>query len=162
MKKFILLALVVLASAAQAAEVVVMEASLSLVNESRALVDTRFYMDTKTGEGFVKATVAEERFNRFPQEWCSYDPYGRCIPQNRFPQPTLETVFSDSKKIDGLMLMGDQAVYHSAEGNVVCGTMGVSRILKVPTLYLSGNCKLESSIVKDGFNRKLVIKLKTK
>jgi hypothetical protein len=72
--------------------------------------------------------------------------------------PTQVLVFSGLKKIDGLMLMGDQAVYHSAQGNIVCGTMGESRVLKVPTLYLSGNCSLSSKIT----GNKLTVTLTTK
>lgn len=158
MKKFILLALIVASSIVNAAEVVVMEANLPVSSGMRSLVDSRFYMDTKTGEGFVKAAVSEERMEYPGGYWCSYDPYGRCIPTSRGPVMTHVQVFKASKKIEGLMLMGDQAIYHSAEGNVVCGTMGVSRIFKVPTLYLSGNCKLVSSIV----NNKLTVTLKTK
>jgi hypothetical protein len=164
MKKFILLALVLVSSVVHAAEVVVMEAELPMMNETRALHDTRFYMDTKTGEGYVKAAVSEERYTDFPGQWgCSYDPYGRCIPTSRQPMPTQVMVFSGSKKVEGLMLMGDQAVYQSAAGNVVCGTMGVSRVFKIPTLYLSGNCSLSSTIVRvNGMSRKLVVTLKTK
>lgn len=162
MKKFILLALIVASSIVNAAEVVVMEANLPIMSGARSLTDARFYMDTKTGEGFVKAAVTEERMEYPGGTWCSYDPYGRCIPTSRFPQPVPYQVFSASKKIEGLMLMGDQAIYHSAEGNVVCGTMGESRIFHIPTLYLSGKCTLSSRIVRDGAGNKLVVTLKTK
>jgi hypothetical protein len=164
MKKFILMALA-FSSLAHAAEVVVLDANLPIINDARALTDARFFMDTKTGEGFVQAAVSEERYTMpFPGGYgCSYDQYGRCYPgPNRMPMPTQVEVYSASKKIDGLMLMGDQAVYHSAQGNIVCGTMGVSRVFRVPTLYLSGDCKLSSKIVRDGANTKLIVTLKTK
>lgn len=161
MKKFILGALVMAASVVNAAEVVVLEANLPNNIGARTLVDTKFYMDTKTGEGFVKATVSEERYDYFPRTWCTYDPYYRCHTRT-VPQPTQYTIFSDKVKVDNLVLMGDDAVYQGEEGNVVCGTMGKSRVFKVPTLYLSGNCKLSHSIRYENGNRKLTVTLKTK
>jgi hypothetical protein len=164
MKKFLVAFLVLASMAVNAAEVVVLEAELPVINRAGALVDTRFYMDLKTGEGFVKAAVSEQRYTDFPgNTWCSYDQWGRCIPNQRpFPTPIQVLVFSDTVKVEGLMLMGDQAVYTGAEGNVICGTIKPSRILKVPTLYLSGNCDLDGKIVKNGNNSKLVVTLKTK
>lgn len=162
MKNFILAAFVLASSAVNAAEVVIVDANLPVINEARALVDTRFFMDTKTGEGFVKVAVSEERFTHFPHNICTYDQYGRCFPSNHRPMPTQVMVYSDTVKVDGLMLMGDQAVYQSAEGNVVCGTMGLSRVFKVPTLYLSGNCSLSADIVRTRHSSKIVVKLKTK
>lgn len=162
MKKIIFAVLMVFTLVAHAAEVVVLEEDLPYLNEARALSDSRFYMDTKTGEGFVKASVLEERYVQFPgQTWCSYDYWGRCIPSRR-PHSTQVMVYSKTTKIEGLMLMGDQAVYQGAQGNVICGTMGSSRIFKVPTLYLSGNCKLSSQIIRNGLNSKLIVTLKTK
>jgi hypothetical protein len=155
MKKFMILALALITSFANASSVVVMEAELPVTN-GQNLVDTRFFMDTKTGEGFVKAVVSEVRYT-WPN-WCPHDPYGRCFPQDQRPMPTQVMIFNGSKKIDGLMLMGDQAVYQSAQGNIVCGTMGISRIFKVPTLYLSGNCSLSSKIS----GKKLTVTLTTK
>lgn len=163
MKKFILGALVLVSSVVNAAEVVVLESKLPYVQQNRAFVETRFYMDTKTGEGYVKAAVNEERFDNFPGTgWCSYDPYGRCYPGPHTTQRRIVQIFSDKVKVEGLVLMGDQAVYQSAEGNVVCGTMGVSRVFKVPTLYLSGNCKLSGAISREGRDQILVVKLITK
>jgi hypothetical protein len=157
MKKFMILALTLVTSIANAASVVVMEADLPLTT-GMTLSNTRFYMDTKTGEGFVKALVSETRYTWTGNGWCTLDPYNRCFPHHNQPMPTQVLVFSGLKKIDGLMLMGDQAVYHSAQGNIVCGTMGESRVLKVPTLYLSGNCSLSSKIT----GNKLTVTLTTK
>ena len=78
MKKFILAALFLVSSMAFASETVVLEAQLPILT-GRPLIDSKFYMDTKTGEGFVKASVAEERMDPFPQPWCHYDQWGRCI-----------------------------------------------------------------------------------
>ncbi len=158
MKKFILAALVVVASVAQAAEVVVLEANLSVVPRGPEVASSKFYMDTKTGEGFVKASVSEEITTWTTTTWCTSS-YCTTHP---VPTRTLNQIFSETVKIEGLTLMGDDAVYQGAEGNVVCGTMRPSRIFRVPTLYLSGNCKLESKILRSGLSGKLVVTLRTK
>jgi hypothetical protein len=162
-KNFILAVFALASICAHAGEVTVLEAELSNYAYARAVSEARFFMDTTTGEGFVKAQVYEERFSDFPgNTWCSYDRYGNCIPHRQMPAPVQVLVYAKTQKVEGLMLMGDQAVYQGEQGNVVCGTMKPSRILKVPTLYLSGNCKLNSKIVKNGMNSKLIVTLKTK
>ena len=57
---------------------------------------------------------------------------------------------------------GDDVIYQGAEGDVVCGTMGRSRVFRVPTFYLSGKCDLEGTIVKENGMNKLSVKFKTK
>lgn len=158
MKRFILLALVIVSSVVNASETVVLEATLPIMSQGRATADSRFYMDTKTGEGFVKASVAEERYVTFPGPICHYDQWGRCIPTYNYPRTEYVTVYSDTVKVPGLMMNGDDAVYSAAEGNIVCGTIKPSRIFKVPTLYLSGKCTLVERLS----NNKLTIILKTK
>ena len=162
MKKLILGILVLAASVVNAAEVVVTESTIPY-SRGRTFVESRFFMDTKTGEGFVKVSVNEEIFDYYnPGGWCNYDPYGRCYPGPHTSQRRIVQIFSDKVKVEGLMLMGDQAVYQGAEGNVVCGTMGVSRVFKVPTLYLTGNCKLSGVIRREGRDNKVQVKLITK
>jgi hypothetical protein len=158
MKKIMLAALLLVASAAQAAEVVVLEANLPVVSRGREFVSTKFHMDTKTGEGFVKATVIEEVTIWINETWCT----PQFCQTRPVPQTTISQIFVDTKKIEDLVLMGDQAVYQGTDGNVVCGTMRPSRIFRVPTLYLSGNCSLESKIERSGVAAKLVVTLRTK
>ncbi|MFL5785615.1 MAG: hypothetical protein ACJ76H_13450 [Bacteriovoracaceae bacterium] len=43
-----------------------------------------------------------------------------------------------------------------------CGKMGISRILKIPTLYLNGNCKLVDKIVRVDGEPRLQVKVITK
>lgn len=156
MKKFIIAALVLCTSMVYAAEVTVMEENITGIDSFRSMVDARFHMDQKTGEGFVKVTVTEERMvngGMFCDQW------GRCYPRH-MPMPTV--VFEDSAKIEGLMLMGDKVMYHGAEGDVDCGKMGVSRVFKRPTIYLNGNCKLSGRVSGNWHNSKVVVVLKTK
>lgn len=158
MKRFIFAALVIVSSIVNASETVVLEATLPIMSQGRAMADSKFYMDTKTGEGFVKASVAEERLVRWPSPICHYDQWGRCIPTYNYPRTEYVTVYADTVKVPGLMMNGDDAVFSAPEGNIVCGTIKPSRVFKVPTLYLSGNCKLVEKIS----NNKLTITLKTK
>ncbi len=158
MKKFMLAALVVVASVAQAAEVVVLEADLPVVARGREFATAKFLMDTKTGEGFVKASVTEEVTIWTTETWCT----PQFCQSGPVARTSVDQVYAGSTKIANLVLMGDDAVYQGAEGNVVCGTMKPSRIFRVPTLYLSGKCKLETQILRTGLSGKLVVTLRTK
>lgn len=145
MKKFFLAALALTASTVYAEQIVVMEAKITSSWGSNLDVQTNFYMDQATGQGYVKARV-NQIVRTHPREG----------------GPNHVTVFSDKVSVPNLVLMGNDAVYQGAGGNVVCGTMGVSRVFKVPTLYLSGNCVLSSVILRDGRKNKLVVSLTTK
>lgn len=143
MKKFILAALALTASTVYAEQVVVMQTNVPVVNNGVSEVTTYFHMDRTTGQGYVAAKVVESAY------------YG--------DGPTYMSVFSDKVSVPGLVLMGDQAVYQGADGNVVCGTMGVSRVLRKPTFYLSGKCSLSSVLLNDGGrNKKLIVTLSVK
>lgn len=61
---------------------------------------------------------------------------------------TTTTSRSFEKVVSDLSLNGD-VLELNVDGNVVnCGTMGVTRVFKVPTLYLSGNCEVVAKRVK--------------
>lgn len=147
MKKLILATLALTASTVFASEVVVLDKDVRYYNDTHFQVGTRFYMDQESGQGYVKAFVSERRshYRGRGDFEISYYP-----------------LLSETVKVEGLVLMGDQAVYQGAEGNVVCGTMGVSRVFKVPTLYLTGNCKLSGAIRREGRDNKVLVKLITK
>lgn len=161
MKKFIVLALALVSSVAAASEVVtVLEADLSVAPYERTSVDTRFYIDQTTGEGFAKVSVAGTRY--IYQDYCDYDHYGRCFPRNRGPIPVQYPIYENTVKIEGLMLMGDKVVFHGANGDVECGTMGESRVFRIPTLYLSGKCDLQGRLSRNNRVSTLNVVLKTK
>lgn len=44
----------------------------------------------------------------------------------------------------------------------VCGKMGLSRVLKVPTFFMNGKCKLVHKMTRVNGERKLLVKLVTK
>lgn len=156
MKKLFIAALVLCSTLVHASEVTVFEAAIYLGPSFRTYVDTSFQMNTTTKEGFVQVSVIEERpgmANGY------YDSMGRWLPYN---QPTHFTILSEKVKVENLVLDGNRVVYHSEEGEVECGTLGVSRVLKKPTIYLSGKCELEGTIIRGRHDQKVVVKLKTK
>lgn len=148
MKKLIMAVLALSASTVFASEVVVLEKDVRYYNDTHFQVGTRFYMDQESGQGYVKAFVSERRSH--------YRGRGES-------EVSYYTLLSETVKVEGLMLMGNQAVYQGAEGNVVCGTMGTSRVFKVPTLKLTGNCNLDATFVKGNRGTgKLTVTLQTK
>lgn len=164
MKKIIFLAMILAASFAQANELTVLESDVNVMS-FRALSDARFQIDQDTQEGFVKVIVSEER------PVIDYNGGGLPGPfpggYNPFPQwnptPMMVAVFEKTVKVDGLMLMADKVIYHAKEGSVECGTMGVSRIFKRPTIFLSGKCVLSTSLKQLSRRKfKVVVTLKTK
>lgn len=174
MKKLFAIALLALGSTlAQAAEVTVLDTEIALRRGFFTTdADAKFQMDKTTGEGFVKVSVNQERtiviHNPYPSPFPGgYYPGGYPYPYpypGRFPQTTTERyrVFDDTVKVDGLSLVDDKVIYQGVEGEVECGTLGVSRVFKVPTLYLNGNCKLTARVVDVNTNPRVVVKLTTK
>lgn len=148
MKKLIIAALALSASSVFAAQVVVMDTEVRLHRETDHKVISKFYVDQQTGQGFVKASVLERRvLNR-----------GRGDRNIQYVE-----IFSNTEEVPGLMMFEDKLVYQAPEGEVVCGTMKDSRILRIPTLYLSGACKLSNSLVKTrAKTRQLTVTLTTK
>jgi hypothetical protein len=175
MKTFILALLVLATTAVGAAEITVLDTQIPMLR-GRTSVDTKFYIDQNSHEGFAKVTVTEEEYithypTGFCDDWGYGGGYGRRHPgdyygnrygrygHNRcFPRTTTiqRTVLEEKVKIDGLVLEGTKVMYNGADAVVECGNMGVSRVLKVPTFYLSGKCKLEGRI----FGNKVQVKFK--
>lgn len=172
MKTLLALFVVISTTLAFAAEVPVLDTEIRLNrNFYRTDVDARFQMDTSNGEGFVKVSVSQERtvviYNRFPSPYPGHYPFpgGRYpYPDHRFPETRTERlrVFEDMVRVEGLSLVGDKVIYQGEEGEVDCGTLGVSRVFKVPTIYLTGNCKLTARVVETSSQSRVVIKLITK
>jgi hypothetical protein len=162
MKKLLFSVLLLAVSLVNAAEIRVLEAELPHRSFMQARVNAHFYMDMNTHEGFVTVQVTEQVPDFGRSGYCDMDPHGnRCVPHGH-PQPNRIQIFSQKVKVDGLMLMGDKVIYHGAEGDVVCGTMGVSRVFKRPTIYLSGKCILSGKIVGRRSNSRVIVDLHTK
>jgi hypothetical protein len=174
MKKLILVIIALASSMVHAADLVtVLEADLPYLRTGRASADSRFHIDTDTKEGFVKVEVSElETIYTRPMGCGGYygprGPRGPRMPRGpRYcpPMPTTvqRTVFQTTVKIENMILVDKQVIYQGTEGEVVCGTMGTSRVMRVPTLYLSGNCELTSRVLHGGrYGSRVVVTLKTK
>lgn len=141
MKFMILLGLFSLTSMLHASEVTVLESTLTRLENSYQSVSARFQVNQKTGQGFVEVTVVENRYtggHHYPGPgWGGRHPIPQTVPA---------VVYQNKVAVEGLMLMGDKLTYHDVSGDVDCGTLGLSRIFKRPTIYLTGNCKLTGKV----------------
>lgn len=131
--------------------------STSVFAESVTLLDTRigtsfgytrasakFFMDTDTGIGYARIIVTETERNPFPPGRTICDQFG-CYPAP-IPTPIQRTILSEQVMIPGLTLEDNQMIYRADDREINCGRLGVSRVLRRPTLYLSGKCELNSDI----------------
>ena len=169
--KTLIIASVVLASSAfaQASDVTILSTNLP-ATRGYTSVDTKFFVDTEMKEAFAKINVDEQVTVMVRDCSGGYGPgprpgpgpgypgrYCRTIPQTQY-----RTLFSDKVKIEGMTMNGDDVIYQSAEGDVVCGTMGRSRVFRIPTFYLSGKCDLVGSIVRENGGNKVSVRFVTK
>lgn len=162
MKKLIF-AMLISVSSAFAAEVVVMDIpardlrgatevdSKFVVNEELGTVSARMdALQTITqcmGGGYYGGGYGRGGY---------YGPYYGPGYRNCFT--TTRTIMTMTEEVPGMTVV-DKVV--SLDG-VVCGKMGISRILKLPTLYLNGKCKLSEKIVRVNGEKRLIVKVTTK
>lgn len=162
MMKFIVSALFLICASAQAVELKVLDSEIPGLRWSKRLhVSTSFYVDQVTNEGFAKVVVTKERFHVGPNGCVN----SVCAPGPIDYGPQYELVYSDLVKVEGLTLVDKKLVFQGEGETVECATFGLSRVLKRPTLYLSGKCDLEGYLARgrveaDAIN--LVVKFSTK
>lgn len=156
MKKFIVALLALSMGSAFAVEIQVLDAALPVMSSYNSQVDARFQMDKTTGEGSVVVTVSEMRWTTMGGH---YDQWGRYYP-HRVNMPVV--VFKESTKLEGLALHGDQVIYAGAEGDVNCGRLGESRVLRRPTIFLTGKCKLSGRVTGNWNTARVNVIMKTK
>lgn len=101
--------------------------------------DAKFFMDTQTGIGYAQVSVTEYVRDQFPRRPIC-DRWG-CYPA---PAPFPRTILSERVEIPGLTLENKQMIYRNAGQEINCGRLGESRVLRRPTLYLTGNCELNA------------------
>ena len=148
--------IVLMSSVVFADSVVVLEERISR-SYQRPEVSSKFFMDTTTSEGFAKISVVEWDRDLNPGP-IGCDQWGRCYPSPN-PMPRMRTLLAEQVEIPNLRLENKQMIYTKANGETVnCGRLGTSRVLRVPTLYLSGNCELVNILDYD----KLTVIFKTK
>jgi hypothetical protein len=173
MKNLILASLVLATTAfAHASEVTILSTEMP-AGRGFTTVNTKFHIDTDMKEAFAKINV-EEQITVYVQDCGGYGP-GYPYPYPRgprypypgtycrtFPQTQYRTIMTDKVKIEDMTMNGNDVIYQGPEGDVVCGTMGRSRVFRVPTFYLSGKCDLDGSIVRENGVNKLTVKFRTK
>jgi len=148
MKNLLLIVLVFASSAVMAESVVLLDTKIA-VGFDPTVASSKFYMDTQTGQGYAKVNVTEYERVTLPIPDTRCDRFG-CFPApGRNPIPRIRTIFQDTIMIENLKLVNKEMIYTSENGEVNCGTLGTSRVLRRPTLYLTGNCKLTSILVYD-------------
>lgn len=135
MKFFAAIAFLISFSQAHAAEIKISHFPLSDVNSYRSEVDTSFFMNTKTKEGFVDINVFEDK---------SY-PYWGYWSSGPLPEPVV-LVHTKRVRVPNLKLEGDQVIYQSLNEKSVCGYLGRGRIFKRPKIFLTGKCNISSQI----------------
>lgn len=155
MKKFVFA--VLMSTQAFAGELVVMSMPAEDVR-SADRIDSKFVVNEE-----MSTVSAELRASRTYVQCTGpiggyYGPHGRYGHPRRHCMTYERTILSITEEIPGMTVV-DKVV--SIDG-IVCGKMGLSRILKVPTFYLNGSCKLSEKFVRENGERKLQVKLITK
>ena len=163
MKKFLFALLV--SAPAFAAEVVVMDMpSRDLRGADR--IEVRF--DVNEAAGTVDAKMRASEFVTtcmgpvgYPGPYYPY-PYGRGGYRGGYYRTHCMTsereLMTATEEIAGMTVV-DQVVSYNG---TVCGKMGLSRVLKVPTFFMNGNCKLVHKTSRVNGERRLQVKLITK
>jgi hypothetical protein len=152
--KTLALALMLISTSALANEVTLLVKTLP-ITRGLPSVSSKFSIDTDLKEGFAKVLVTEQ-YIEYVQRCNGGYPSGPIC--TTYPETRYNTVLTEKVKIEGMTTNGDDVIYQGTEGDVLCGTMKLSRVLRVPTLYLTGKCVLESRIS----NNSVVVKFKTK
>lgn len=143
MKFFLILSTLFASIAAQAETITIYQENVAS-RLGLLQADSKFYMDTDTRQGNVTVSVTETWFDTIPggtrcDRWGCYPDIPRRVPRTN-------TLVGKTIPVDGLELVGKEMIYYSELGEVKCGTLGTSRVLRRPTLYLTGNCVLRESV----------------
>lgn len=121
----------------------------------------KFHMDRESSLGFAVIEVTEEYEVVRWETVCngSHDPRRPSPICHQVPRTVREyrTIYNHTEQIPNLVLEGDKMIYHGSTGAVDCGTLGLSRVFRRPTLYLTGNCNLNSHILFDRADKKVVV-----
>lgn len=101
-------------------------------------LDTKFQVDTSTSGGSIILTAIDE----FQTVRCR----GRGPDVSCDTEITRLKVFSHEIKVPDLNLEGDTLIFRGSSGAVECAKLGRSRVLRRPTLFLSGFCKTKATV----------------
>ncbi len=101
-------------------------------------VDTKFEVNLKEGTAGVSATFKKIRPRKHP----------------RIQVTSFESIVPE------LSMVGDDLILDIDGTSVTCGTMGITRVFKLPVLKLNGNCILESKRVRTNKGTRFQVVLK--
>lgn len=132
----------------------------------------KFQMDKSSTLGYAVVEVTEQYNVTYWETICHHPspapgpgrgpvpgPICRQVPRTH---TEYNTIYQHSELIPNLVLEGNKIVYQGENGNVECGTLGTSRVFRRPTLYLNGKCTLESKVVRDRADKKVIVDFKVK
>lgn len=157
-----LMLLALLISGAFAAERVVLLETQVPYTMDYTQSGAKFFMDTNTGMGYADVYVDEYRRDVYPYPGgypggVRCDRWG-CYP-TPVPTPQVFRILSKRVEVPNLNLVDKEMIYNGVNGEVNCGKLGLSRVLRRPTLYLSGACELKTYITnRDRLTLELIIK----
>ncbi len=145
--KALFFSLILAASTSFAAEMVVIDvpAGHSKAHDSHSV---KFVIDQETGNGSAVLSVDRKH------EDCFYD-----SETGRDCTSWYSNLVSAKEVIVGIDVVDKKVTF---EDRLDCGKMGVSRIFKVPTFFMTGNCTLSFERVKTNGEKRIVVKLLTK
>jgi hypothetical protein len=159
MKKFLFAALITATSAAQASNRInLVDVNLFGMRMGQTVVETTFKVDSDARDASALVTVYDEQVTYVRHCTGSGRVPGNC---RRVPRTTRHTIFQDLVKIENLMLVDNKLIYQGVEGEVECGTMGLSRLRRIPTLFLSGKCELEGQVLLQPKGRRVIVNFTT-
>ncbi len=147
-----------------AAEVVVMDIPARDLRGADS-ISTKFVVNEAAGTVDAKL-VASETITTciggpigYPGPYYPYPgPYGRGGYYRQNCMTSVRELLTQSEEIAG-MTVADKVVSFNG---VNCGKMGLSRVLKVPTFFMSGKCKLVQKSLRVDGERRVQVKLITK
>ena len=147
-----------------AAEVVVMDIPARDLRGADS-IDSRFIVNEAAGTVDAKLSASETIVTcmggpiGYPGPYYPYPgPYGRGGYYRRNCMTSVRELLTQTEEIAG-MTVTDKVVSYNG---TVCGKMGLSRVLKVPTFFMNGNCKLVEKFVRIDGEKRLQVKLITK
>ncbi len=138
MKSFFALALMI-SQLAVAGELVVFEKqvmSLPRFDDT----NTAFQVDGNS-EGFIRLTASRYEPRR---RFCN----GPIMERECLPDFEYRVVLTENVMVPNLSLEADKLIYRGPMGAIECATLGRSRVLRRPTLFMSGACTAKTAIVK--------------
>lgn len=138
----LLVSVLLISNVSFAAELIVFEKPAAEIPRFHNL-NSILQINYSTSEGQVRLTAEQE----MRQRRCS----GRREDRECSYETTSFTVFSKDIIVPDLLVEGNKLIFRSSSRSVDCGTLGVTRVFRRPTLYLTGACSTRAEVTtRDG------------